>query len=211
MVNRSQVHRAKLLHVAALGCALSAIMAAPGAHACSVPAAGTVVQGWAMPSFDDSSAPVQSFAADTAAAPASTGSSAHANAPITGLWKVNFLAHGNSDIPDGTVIDAALATWHADGTELTNSARAPKTQSFCQGVWERTGSDTYRLNHLAMSWTPDGSAFLGPASIHETVLLSHNATLLTGTFTIDQYAADGTTVLAHITGSVVGSRVFADE
>ncbi|MFT3792550.1 MAG: hypothetical protein QM741_16135 [Rudaea sp.] len=215
MVDRpaNPMFRTKSLHAAALAGLLGASLIAPGAHACSVPDGKTPVQAWPIPSFgpEPSAGTAQADAAQTTSSTTNFAHGLFANDPITGLWKINMLAYGNADIPNGVVLDAAIATWHADGTELMNSSRAPKTQSFCQGVWERTATNTYILNHLAMSWTDDGSAFLGPTSIHETVSLSHNATLLTGTFTLVQYATDGTTVLAQVVGNLVGSRVFADE
>ena len=43
---------------------------------------------------------------------------------IVGMWHVTFTAEGNNPgPPDGAPIDNALVTWHADGTELMNSAR----------------------------------------------------------------------------------------
>lgn len=194
-----------------------ALIALP-AHACSIPDGKTPVQPWAIPSFgaESNSGAAQASTADGVFAQ-NSGSHHGGNDPITGLWKVNFLAHGNAGVADGTVIDAAIVTWHADGTELMNSAKPPVTGNFCQGVWERSGS-TYTLNHLALGWAPD-STFIGPVSIHETVTVSHNATILSGTFTITQYAQDGTTVVplrpdlpaAPVVGSLVGTRVFADE
>src|SRR5262245_35093948 len=56
--------------------------------------------------------------------------------PIVGMWKVAFIAEGNTGPglpPDGVVIDNAFAQWHADGTEVMNSSRNPATQSFCLG------------------------------------------------------------------------------
>src|SRR5262245_23104935 len=52
---------------------------------------------------------------------------------IVGLWQITFTSKDTSGIPDGTVIDAGYATWHADGTEIMNSGRPPITSSFCMG------------------------------------------------------------------------------
>jgi hypothetical protein len=78
--------------------------------------------------------------------------------PITGLWKFSFTAEGNTDIPDDTPIDKGYVQWHADGTELMNSFRAPTTGQFCMGVWKRVGRFTYKLNHFALGWNFDASA-----------------------------------------------------
>lgn len=209
----------KLLHAAVLAGVLGAGFVAPPAQACSIADGKTPIQAWAMPMFGPESNLESSQANAATTQPSDTILVPRwmINDPITGLWKVNFLAHGNAAIPDGTVVDAAVVTWHADGTELMNSAKPPVTGNFCQGVWQRTGS-TYTLNHIALGWAPD-STFVGPVSIHETVTLSHNATRMTGTFTITQYAQDGTTVVplrpdlpaAPVVGSIVGGRVFADE
>jgi hypothetical protein len=132
-------------------------------------------------------------------------------ASIVGMWRVRFMV-------DGNVIDDALASWHADGTEIMNSSRPPSTQSFCMGVWKQVGRGTYRLRHLALSWvvdetTPPGGAPLGPAEIHETVVLDRTGNHFTGNFTIDQYETDqpgpgeSGTPIVHVTGSLIGDRV----
>jgi hypothetical protein len=143
---------------------------------------------------------------------------------IVGLWKFTFTAEGNTNgIPDGAPIDAGYVTWHGDGTELMNSGRAPTTGDFCMGVWKQVGEFTYKLNHFAMAWAFDVSApvtgpgtggadFIGPANIREVVTLDRSGNSYKGTFTLTQYAADGTTVLAPtpITGTVTGTRITVD-
>jgi hypothetical protein len=131
-------------------------------------------------------------------------------AVIVGLWKFAFTAKGNKGIPDGAPIDAGLVTWHADGTELMNSSRPPMTQSFCMGVWRQTGHSTFKLNHVALGWDPTGSVFVGPASIREEVTVDSTGNSYAGTFTIDQYAIDEQTVLAHVTGTIAAKRLTAD-
>lgn len=120
------------------------------------------------------------------------------NASIVGLWKFSFVAEGNSEIPDGVVIDSGYVTWHADGTELMNSGRAPMTGSFCMGVWKRVGR-TYKLNHYALSWDPNGTNLVGPANIRERVRVDPGNNSYSGTFTLDQYDTSGN-VLIHIRG-----------
>jgi len=131
-------------------------------------------------------------------------------ASIVGMWKFSFVAKNNPGIPDGAVIDAGYATWHSDGTELMNSGRAPATGSFCMGVWKQTNSGTFKLNHIALSWDPTGSELVGPANIRESVKVDRKGGSYSGTFTLDQYAQDGTTVLAHIAGTVSATRITAD-
>lgn len=131
---------------------------------------------------------------------------------IVGFWQVDFVAQGNSNgIPDGTPIDSGYAQWHSDGTEIMNSSRDPRTQSFCLGVWKRTGPFSYTLKHLAMTWTSDGTP-IGPATILENVTLAGRGDTFAGTFTITQYATDGITILppTPIVGTLRGTRITPD-
>ncbi|HVS24363.1 MAG TPA: hypothetical protein VMU03_11610 [Gammaproteobacteria bacterium] len=127
------------------------------------------------------------------------------DAPIVGLWKVQFIVDDGS--PNGLVIDDGYATWHSDGTELMNSSRPPMTGNFCMGVWKRTGPSTFSLNHFALSWDPTGTQFIGPANIRETVTVDRRANNYTGSFTITQYAPDGKSQLGGVSGKVVGKRI----
>jgi len=129
---------------------------------------------------------------------------------IVGFWHATFVSRGSQYIPDDTPIDSAYVQWHSDGTEIMNSSRPPATGSFCLGVWERTGPSTYRLNHIALSWNPDGTP-LGPASIREEVTLDRSGNKYKGTFTIVQYDLSGINVLAPtpIVGVVTGERITA--
>jgi hypothetical protein len=130
-------------------------------------------------------------------------------AVIVGLWKFAFTAKGNGagGPPDGAPIDAGYVTWHADGTELTNSGREPKTGSFCMGVWKQMGPSTFGLNHFALSWDSTGTVFIGPTNIRETVTVDHTGNHYTGTFSIVQYATDEKTVLGGVVGVVSATRI----
>ena len=131
------------------------------------------------------------------------------NAVITGLWKFSFTAKGNDNIPDGAPIDAGYATWHADGTEIMNSGRAPMTGSFCMGAWKQTGDRSFKLNHIALSWDPSGTTFVGPANIREQVTVGRGGNTYSGTFSLTQYDTNGN-VLAHVVGVIAAQRVTAD-
>jgi hypothetical protein len=136
-------------------------------------------------------------------------STTQAQEPIVGFWKTTFTAEGNDSQgpPDGTVVDWGLQQWHSDGTEIHNTAlRPPSIGHFCLGTWETAGPLQYKLNHFAIAWTDDGSAYLGLGNIHETVTLSADHNSFSGTFTIDQYDTGGN-VLAHITGNIMGTRI----
>jgi hypothetical protein len=138
-------------------------------------------------------------------------------AEIVGLWKFEFTATS----PFLGPFDAGYVTWHSDGTELMNSSRAPTTGSFCMGAWKQIGHSTYKLNHFALAWAfdadaPDtgpgtgGAIFVGPANIREQVTVDRSGNNYEGTFTLVQYAPDGITVLATITGTVTATRITAD-
>jgi hypothetical protein len=129
---------------------------------------------------------------------------------IVGMWKFQFVSLGNLNlgIPDGAVLDAGFQTWHADGTELTNSGRPPATGNFCMGVWDYDRSG-YRLNHYALGTNPDGSP-AGVSNIREHVAVSRDGNSLSGRFSIDQYALPGTAVLFHLDGTFSATRVPVD-
>jgi hypothetical protein len=127
---------------------------------------------------------------------------------IVGLWKVKFVAEGNTGIPDGTVIDNGFTQWHSDGTEITNSSKAPATGNFCLGVWQKSGSSSYQLNHFALGYDISGN-FIGPVQIKESVTVNKKANQYTGTFTIDQYDPTGNP-LGHVAGNIIATRVTVD-
>jgi hypothetical protein len=145
-----------------------------------------------------------------------TANAPGASAGIVGLWNVTFTAEDNpGGPPDGTIIDAGYATWHADGTELMNSGRPPTTGNFCMGVWKRSGPRAYELNHVALGWhadpgDPNLSVFDGPVSIHETVKLDPSGNAYAGDFTIDQYDQSGN-VVAHVNGRIDATRITVDD
>jgi hypothetical protein len=125
--------------------------------------------------------------------------------PTVGFWRVDLISEGNSGITDGTVLDAGFTQWHSDGTEILNSSRAPATQSFWLGVWEKTGPSMYKLNHFPLSWNADGT-LLGPANIREDITVSPDHDSYVGTFTLDQYNSGGNK-LVHLAGRVKAKRI----
>lgn len=136
-----------------------------------------------------------------------------ANDPITGMWHVAFTAEGNTQgPPDGTPIDNALVTWHADGTEIMNSARPPQDGDYCMGVWKKTGNRTYTLNHFAWGGndTTGGTTGIGnpegPTRFVENVTLSADGNSFTGTFSLKSTDLSGNTT-ATIVGTLSATRV----
>jgi hypothetical protein len=140
--------------------------------------------------------------------PASFAEPGSENDQIVGFWRAKFISEGSMGIPDGTVVDNPFVEWHDDGTEIMNSTKPPVTQSFCMGVWHKTGRLSYELNHFALSFDTSNN-FVGPAQIHEDVTLDKKADQYTGTFKIDQYDPSGN-VLAEIVGQVTATRITVD-
>jgi hypothetical protein len=56
---------------------------------------------------------------------------------IVGLWKFKMIAKNSKGIPDGTEVDFGYATWHSDGTELTNSGLRPPEREISARVYGR--------------------------------------------------------------------------
>jgi hypothetical protein len=144
---------------------------------------------------------------------------------IVGLWKFKFISDGTAYpayIPPGVVVDFGTVQWHSDGTEITFSGgRPPSSGDVCMGVWKKIGRNTYKLNHIALAWisadTPpqlggpvSPAVFVGPAIIRQVVTLDRSGNSFEGSLTIDQYAQDETTLLQHIGGKVVATRVTVD-
>jgi hypothetical protein len=202
--------------ITALG--VSAATLSTKANACGVPDYRTPSSfHWSLPrALPNSAATVVAAAAAAQASPASNLAAASAEnplqvlEPITGLWQFTFTSKGNTGIPDGAQLDAGFVTWHADGTEIMNSGRAPPTSNFCMGAFRHTSVYGYKLNHYALSWDPTGTIFIGPANIREQLQLDHSGNSYSGSVSITQFAADGTTVLANLNGIVAAQRLTPD-
>lgn len=143
------------------------------------------------------------------------------SAGIVGTWRFNLVSDGNAypvPIPYGAPVDFGTQQWHSDGTEfIISGGRAPSSGDVCMGVWEQTGPRTYQMKHIALAYlssdsTPAASPakYLGPAILHEKVVLSASGKSFEGTFTIDQYAKDEVTLIEHISGKVIASRFTLD-
>jgi len=200
----------------ALGTAAAAL--SPRANACNLTDyRSTSSPQWSLPHArpDSAAAQVEASAALLASPAANRAASGALNVlqelePITGLWQFTFTSKNNVGIPDGAQLDAGFVSWHADGTETMNSGRAPITGNFCMGVFRHTSVYGYKLNHYALSWDPTGTVFVGPANIREQLQLARGGNTYTGSVTITQFAPDGTTVLANITGTVAAQRLTPD-
>jgi hypothetical protein len=139
---------------------------------------------------------------------------------IVGMWHVTFTAktaNGSVIGNGGMVIDDALVVWHSDGTEIMNSARPPQDGDFCLGVWQQTGTLSYRLNHFAWAANnytpgdPQGSvgAPIGGVHITEQVTLGPLGKHFSGTFKLDQFDTSGN-IGPSFTGIIKADRITMD-
>jgi hypothetical protein len=140
---------------------------------------------------------------------------------IVGTWRFTWTSDGTAypqQIPFGAQVDFGTHQWHSDRTEIfTSGARPPSSGDICMGVWKQTGPLTYKLKHIALSWlsgdsTPSSTpaTYLGPAVITESVTLNRARDRYEGTFTLDQYEKDETTLIEHISGEVKATRFTID-
>jgi hypothetical protein len=135
-------------------------------------------------------------------------------ASIVGMWNIQFLSMGNTahnpPIPDGAMVDFGYNQWHSDGTEILNSgARAPAQENFCLGVWQKTGSSTYVLNHFALNYDATTGMLIGRISIVENVTLSPGGTSYSGTFVYTVFDTKGNKT-DGLTGQVTAERITVD-
>jgi hypothetical protein len=133
---------------------------------------------------------------------------------IVGYWEVKLVAEGTPGIPDGTVIDDGFTQWHSDGTEILNSSRPAAGGNFCLGVWKKTGSFHYTLNHFTLGSDPATDTLSDRGQLREEIELDHGGDSYFGTFTLDDYDLSGH-LLVHIQGTVTATRIsvntpFAD-
>ena len=159
------------------GATVVAVILVPAASACgALPATfgGPIGQLRAISNDSLEGASAESLVRDQRAAANGTPAS------IVGMWKVTELSMGNAthnpSIPDGTQIDFGFAQWHSDGTEFYNSGGfAPATQNYCLGVWAATGTNTYQVNHFALTYDLTG-VYTGIINILETLTVSPGGT-----------------------------------
>ena len=128
---------------------------------------------------------------------------AHGTEPIVGMWKMDFEdpAHGFSD--------KGYSVWHSDHTEFMNSTRPPSGGAVCEGVWERVGDLTYRLNHFAIAYG-DGVNLTSLYHFNEEVRVDQSGNSFSGTFTIRAYDPKTHVLQGEYQGRLTGERVTID-
>ncbi len=122
--------------------------------------------------------------------------------PIVGLWKIAFVDKSKG------YTDTGYAAWHSDFTEFQNSQRTPSTGAVCQGVWEKVGLSTFRLNHFAMAYA-DNVNLTNIIRIREEVTVDKSRKTFRGTFTTDVYNTQHNLII-EFHGSITGTRVTID-
>jgi opacity protein-like surface antigen len=199
--------------VSVCGAAVLAVVLVPAASACGAPGPAFFEGPFAIQQLKaDSKNPLEGVSAESLLRD-QRASGNGSPASIVGMWKITELSMGNTThnppIPDGTQIDFGYAQWHSDGTEFYNSGGfAPATQNYCLGVWAATGTNTYQVNHFALTYDMTG-VYTGIINILETLTISPGGTRYSGTFTINAYDTKGNQV-NHLTGQVTGVRVTLD-
>lgn len=136
--------------------------------------------------------------------------------PMVGLWHVDM------EDPSKGYSDKGYAAWHSDHTEFFNSTRAPGMGAVCQGVWEKVGRSTYKLNHFALGYngtvapngqgttTPDETAPAQIIQIKELVTLDPSRKHFHGSFTVDIYSYVGHALLVSFSGPITADRITID-
>jgi hypothetical protein len=131
---------------------------------------------------------------------------------IVGMWHAVFTAKGNgAALPDGTPLDNSIVIWHSDKTETMISSRPPQDGNVCTGVWEKTGRNRFKLNHIGWGYdttnAPEGiSNPTGPTQILEDVAISPDGKHFAGTFTLTAHDLSGN-ITARITGVITATRI----
>ncbi len=129
--------------------------------------------------------------------------SEHDSDLIVGLWKMDF------EDPAHNYSDKGYSVWHSDHTEFLNSTRAPSVGAVCQGVWERVGEYSYRLNHFALGYD-DGVHLTGVYHFKELVTIDRSGDRFTGTFSIERYDPQTHISQGTFKGTLTGERIKID-
>ena len=127
-----------------------------------------------------------------------TAAAAGSHSSIAGLWYVQFIVGGQT-------IQEAFQSWNRGGTEVHNPNVDPRSGNVCLGTWVRTPSGAFKLAHRVWNYDTNGD-FMGTIHLSETVSLSDNGNVQTGSFKLDFYDASGNFV-TEVAGNVTGQRI----
>ncbi len=134
------------------------------------------------------------------------GDEAHGNfglEPIVGLWKMDF------EDPADNYSDKGYSMWHSDHTEFMNSTRPPSVGAVCEGVWERVGPSTYKLNHFALGYA-DGVNLTSVYRFQEVVTVDRKGSRFIGEFSIEAFDPKTHSPQGTYKGTVTGEKVKID-
>ncbi|MGA7796280.1 MAG: hypothetical protein WCA19_24885 [Candidatus Acidiferrales bacterium] len=120
------------------------------------------------------------------------------NSSIVGLWYVQFVVGEQT-------IQEAFQNWNLGGTEVHNPNVDPRSGNVCLGTWVRTPGGGFKLAHRVWNYDATGD-FMGTIQLSETVHLSHQGTVHTGSFKLDFYDPSGNFV-TEVAGNVTGQRI----
>jgi hypothetical protein len=121
-----------------------------------------------------------------------------ANTSIVGLWYVQFVV-------GGTTIQEAFQNWNLGGTEVHNPNVDPRAGNVCLGTWMKTPSGALKLAHRVWNYDTSGD-FLGTIDLSETIYLTHNGSVQTGSFKLDFYDPNGN-FETEVAGNITGQRI----
>ncbi len=120
---------------------------------------------------------------------------------VVGLWNSEFLGADGSDFK-------GFDSFYIDGNELLIDNSAPATDNVCSGVWERTGSRTYVVNHPSWDFDLSGN-LIGIVVISETVTVDENGNKFKGSGSVTVYDPTLSTIEYQTTGTFTGTRIVA--
>jgi len=120
------------------------------------------------------------------------------NSSIVGLWSVQFVVGGQT-------IQEAFQNWNLGGTEVHNPNVDPRTGNVCLGTWVQTRNGAFKLAHRVWNYDNSGD-FLGTIQLSETVSLSRDGNVQTGSFKLDFYDPSGN-FITEVAGKITGQRI----
>lgn len=129
---------------------------------------------------------------------ASATTASSSNSSIVGLWYVQFIV-------GGVTIQEAFQNWNFGGTEVHNPNVDPRGGNVCLGAWIKTPGGALKLAHRVWSYDTNGN-FMGTIHLSETVYVTNNGNVQTGSFKLDIYDPDGNYV-TEVAGTVTGQRI----
>jgi hypothetical protein len=116
---------------------------------------------------------------------------------IVGLWEVTVKSGGQ-------VIDQAIETFNADGSEILIDVAPPAQGNVCLGTWKSVNG-TIRLKHPAWTFDKDGN-LTGRIVILSTIRLVPRNNTFAGTFDL-QIMDNSGNLLATVQGTLEGKRI----